>query len=1152
MPNQLQLSGGTPQKQPKYAPLLIDKAFTGLYTQRNPLHDPSSVIETKFYGGRPDALWSGINVELTNRLTLQRRPGLSPFSPTLYPAAPNTAFSFELTNGTIQVIVDTASTGSVPVLAVNNALGGNTIYEINLPTTVTNVYVGLKFQITGCANGQNNGIFTCIASNVNNITLDNAFGVLELSSPGSAISGGGVYYDPQVSLAQLLFAKAPNAGQTFFVAVAGILYAGDGVETWIYTPGGANGSTWLWGIAAPTSQPNVIITPSGSAAIAWAANTIFSTMGLIVDPNGNTQQLYSVNGLGNNPAPAALGTSGNGAPPFNTTTGATTVDGSVTWTSQGPITLWVANTAYASGAAIYDPVTNCIFVQSHSTSRTSGVTKPTFNSTLGLSGARIDDTNTAGTGGGNARWECLGTVALNPTAIQIWAKNTHFNLYQPPSGGGDPSNVNSAIVYPLIPNTANMTAYMNGTGPAIYLLGATTAGNTANTDYTPWSGIVSQIVGDVTLDNQLEWLCLGNATWAASTTYSQWTTPGAIFSCIKDSNGNMQVCTILGTSGSIQPTWNTGYGSITQDNGVSWTCVGVPVTWAVTTQWDLPIVGFSPPSKSQPYGGSEVIGSNFVQSVISSGKSGGSTPSWSITIGNNTTDNGITWQTVAAYSQNSLAWTSGYVYAYSYEARLPNDIYNTTAPPGLKTPLGSPTGSETGDISTASPVFTITGADTGAVNTVSGIGSTNPAVDTIVIWRSADGGGPSNMFFLTEIPAPPPIAGVAQPWSFSDFLPDSATALFPGLNELISSPIDDQNDQPPSNFLPMVYNFQRIWGGSGQSVVWSGGPDIEQGAGNPQSAFNPADNFPYLANVVQAKKTAQGLIVFLTDSIQIIAGGPATATFYTVEISSDCGLTSPNAIDQYGGELTFFTADSEFKTISPQLSLTNSGFPLGDKFAQWAANTVYVATQQAGVDNCIFVADGSTGWYRVNPRQVPGGYAGVEPVWSPKGEPVGGCKMVVSVETTPGIKKLLVGATTGGKQILYRNLSTFTDNGNLYDANFQMGSIVLCSAGQLAALRFIEADFSLGTTPKVSYLLNEIAGTPTSFGTYVFEPPSIYGSGLGPYGKPTSYLPARYYWAQTGGLARCRHFMLYVDFGQTSNGDELIGLTIYGRLMVEL
>ncbi len=85
MPNLLSLAGAQPQKQPKYVPIFMDREFTGIYTQRSVLHDPSDFVTARYYGGRPDALWMGSNIELTNRLTLQRRPGLTEFSVATYP-----------------------------------------------------------------------------------------------------------------------------------------------------------------------------------------------------------------------------------------------------------------------------------------------------------------------------------------------------------------------------------------------------------------------------------------------------------------------------------------------------------------------------------------------------------------------------------------------------------------------------------------------------------------------------------------------------------------------------------------------------------------------------------------------------------------------------------------------------------------------------------------------------------------------------------------------------------------------------------------------------------------------------------------------------------------------------------------------------------
>jgi len=275
------------------------------------------------------------------------------------------------------------------------------------------------------------------------------------------------------------------------------------------------------------------------------------------------------------------------------------------------------------------------------------------------------------------------------------------------------------------------------------------------------------------------------------------------------------------------------------------------------------------------------------------------------------------------------------------------------------------------------------------------------------------------------------------------------------------------------------------------------------------------------------------------------------------------GLLSYNACDVFAGDIYFFSADNQFRIITPSLNVANYGFPLGDQFANvpafgtsdatWNPVNVYVAVLQNGIDNCIMVSDGSTGWYRLNPHQVPGALQGPEPIWSPFATITGGTKMVQAVETSNGIKQLLVGPTGAAGQILARSLTTFTDNGASYDAFFTMGSLVLAHPGQIAFLKFLEFDFSgVNFQPTVSYLLNEISGTFTPFVNGAFnqpqpDPPMVYGAT----GKATSYSPNRYYFAANHSLARCRHMQIKVDFGTTSNGDELYSMAIFGRLFVE-
>jgi hypothetical protein len=1261
----LESSGGGPQKQPKYVPIFMDRAFTGLYTQRAILHDPSDVYTARFYGGRPDALLAGRNIELTNRLTLQRRPGMIPFgsgSGAPYPTPPNRAFSFQVSDGTIQVIIDTDTSGSLAITSCANASAGSTVYTGTFPGGNANGYAGLTFLIAGfVTNLQNNGTFTCTASTLTTLTLSNAVGVSE-SVAATAVTSGGVYKDNQNSTKLLLFAKSPGAGQMSFISVAGVLYMGDGVDTKKYTPLNTNGLVWNWGIVAPTKQPSITITGSGAASTVWQAATVFSTMGLTKDTNGTPQiwQVIGVNADGTNGATSQFGTTGTGEPLWPTAEGATVVDGTVTWTNAGVLNDWTPNTFFTDlgwfGNAPAPSFTRPAAIAANTIKtiygnyKNSGGLGNTGNGSIlnipipGFSG----EPNFSGAYPGpnyfdnNCHWFAIGSYSTAARMAAMRWKPSH--VYSGWQAGGSSGSITNGV--PGFILTGNLPA---PTGTPTYLFVPTTGG-TSSSGYQPF--IPNAAIGQTKGDGQVQWMCLGQAAWQANHAYIRWTTQGLTFGCVHD-GANFQVCVstvgaglsgghlpgtalasavsittsigagnttytlgagswsftpsagdqvafsgftnagnngtfkvvsatsntiVVGNPGGVVEThsatatfnpWGTTYGATTTDGGITWACVGQNVAWAAAQIWNLPSVGFQPPSQSQSFGGSSVNGTNsFVQAVVNSGLSGGVQPTWPTTssVPPTVADNTITWQAVGPVTTNSITWAFGLAYGYSYKARPDDDFYSPlplgdgSIPPG-STVLGAPFGSKTNAISSSSPVNQIVGSNTGAVNTIKGEYSSDPQVDTIIIWRSADSAsGSADMFELTEIPNIPSQAGISQ-WSFNDYLPSVASGTYPGLNVLLPAPIDGVNDPPLSTFRPMVYNYQRIWGANGQSVPFSGGPDTE--VGNPNEAFNVSNELPFLAPVTRLVRTPQGIVTFLTDSIEMIGGGPSTATFFSVTMAPGVGLLNYNACDVFAGEIYFFSSDNMFRVITPALNLSNFGFPLGDQFANqpvsgvsdatWDPNKVYVAVHQNGTDNCIFVADGVTGWYRLNPHQVPGAAQGPEPIWSPFGAITGGCKMVQSVEVSPGIKKLLAGPSTAGSVILSRSLTTFTDNGTPYNAQFTMGSITLAHPGQMALIKFFEMDFSgVGFQPTISYLLNELNGTFTPFvnganGVPQFDPPSIYGATL----TPASYSPNRYYFAANASLATCRHLQVKVDFGSSTTGNELYNMTIFGRLIIE-
>jgi hypothetical protein len=1227
-------AGARSIKEIPFAPLFIEDLWPGLYTNRSALHDPSGLYERRYMGGRPGSLIGGQNVEITVRNTIGRRFGLTPFSIGTYPTQPIRAFSFEDVTGLIRVLIDTGTTGLLTVTSAANASGITTVYTGVFPAGAVNAYAGMYFQIQGfTTNASNNGVFLCTASTATTLTLQNPQGIAE-TNPAQAISSGAVYYDPQIGVPLLLKGKQPNAQQSYFVAVAGICYVGDGVETWTYVPYNVNGTVWNWGIQPPTSAPSVNVVQSGSASVLWTASTVWSTMGLIYDSaSGTILQLHSVNA--SNANTTQFGSTGPGVPTggWNTSFNGTTTDGSVTWQNNGIITSWSANTRFASVFAaynnlpevIYDPVTKAIYVNV-STATVGGYTGY-------YTGSQVPNFK-AGNGQTTVDNQCLWQYVGTPGVLPTWAASTTYPTFLVSRGNPPVGNYQAATVTEPLSLLFGLP-----TSQPVYWQVVKVGGTSGSSGVAPFGSTVvlaGSIIGD---NGDTLWLSLGSGTWAATTGYSGWTAPGSIFSALKDSNGNFQVCTTTGVSGGTQPTWGSTYGATTTDGTVVWTCVGTSMGWTSNTKWYLPSTGFYPPqtsgTSSASYGGASIIDSNGdIEFIINSGLGGASHPTWNsvggytadsgtalvltqVTVGattatytgtitggaanglvgktfliggftnagnnaliNVTASTGSTlvcsltsqvnetnpgtahqnaiWYNLEVKPAQSLGWTKGYSYAYSYKSRNLLDFYSVPSgsplaiptPPGQSSPLPAPTGSLLGAVSTASPAFTVTGGNAGAVNTVSGLGSTDPQVDTIVIWRSADGGGSSNMFELTEIPAPQPVNGVARPWSFQDFLPDLPTSVFPGLNELISAPIDEVNNPPLATFLPMEYNFERIWGATGQQVLFSGGPDTL--VGNPQAAFNPADEFPFLSNVLRIVKTTQGSVVYTANSLEIILGGPATASFFSVTLAPGIGLGNYNALDVYMGEQFFMDATGQLQVVSPTLSVTAAGFPIADQLMKFNPKTAYITFADLPNDTGIYIGTGSTtyngatGWFRMAPRQIPGGINGPEPVWSPFAAITNGCQLLQAVETTPGIKKLLVGPALAGEEILKRDPTVYTDDGTPFDANFQLGSLWLVRRGELAILKFLESDFSMNTNPTVSYLLNEISGTFNSFVTSqaLFDPPVLYGK----IKAPTSYVPLRFYFSSTGSLALAVHMQVGFDFGTTANADECFNFTIYGAI----
>lgn len=439
---------------------------------------------------------------------------------------------------------------------------------------------------------------------------------------------------------------------------------------------------------------------------------------------------------------------------------------------------------------------------------------------------------------------------------------------------------------------------------------------------------------------------------------------------------------------------------------------------------------------------------------------------------------------------------------------------------------------------------------------VSVVASPDPQVTNIWVFRTADGG--SQYEALPTNPYPNVTTTI------QDSAPDSE------LNSFQLAALNFENTPPPIGIGGMVIHMNRMWGFANNVLYYAVGSDLGNILGNPYEGWPPADSFTLPSKITKLVSTAVGLIVITISDTFIVYGNASAiaastgvsglSVFYVAPYASGIGARSQFAVDVNGTTIYMYTSDQEFLSIDQSTGYSELGFPIGipniaypndPSLASFDPADVYVSWHVAGSpDKAVYLSDGSTGWFRCNTSQAPeGGF-----VWSPKANITGGCQAVQSIETSPGVHQLMIGPGTGGGAILYRNLSTYTDNGVTYPANLIMGSIVLAYPGQVAEIAFITCDFNLvGTSPILSVLPNEISGPFFSLSGYVHsDPPSVYGTTL----TPTTLFSNRYDWGQTVNGAppppdSLRHLQIQIDFGNDGVKNELLTLTIYGTTQGE-
>lgn len=441
------------------------------------------------------------------------------------------------------------------------------------------------------------------------------------------------------------------------------------------------------------------------------------------------------------------------------------------------------------------------------------------------------------------------------------------------------------------------------------------------------------------------------------------------------------------------------------------------------------------------------------------------------------------------------------------------------------------------------------------------VASTDPQANQIWVFRTRDGG--STYENLPSSPYPNTSGNV------TDSAPDATLNLFQ------LADLNGLNTPPPSGFTAFEFHLGRIWGAVGNTVYYSVGTDLGSIVGSAYEGFPPANFFTFPSAVVRLFSigTVDGavLIVFTTSDVYVILGNASAATvlagatgltvFYPAPLLRGIGLANYNAIAVRGsivymmtndGRVVSFNPSSQIVYLDPEKAINEIGFPIGNaisssvpSLALFPPASSYVTWHSSGsADQALYVADGSTGWFRCNPNTQPDGGA----VWSTKRNIVGGCQAVQSIETAPGVFKLLIGPSGVNGKVLYRDPTVFSDNGVAYgNCKTQMGAIVLAQPGQVAIPKFITADFiATGSQPSLSVIYDDFDSFPQVVLTKTDnDPPHLPAPANDLYSNRYAMRQA------TSGVQTpnvCRWLLLTIDFGGADTvKNEMLSLTIFGE-----
>jgi hypothetical protein len=631
----------------------------------------------------------------------------------------------------------------------------------------------------------------------------------------------------------------------------------------------------------------------------------------------------------------------------------------------------------------------------------------------------------------------------------------------------------------------------------VFAVGAIVAASGGNVQYTPGTGTTgateptwNQTQGGTTPDNTITWTNLGPSQWQPNFNYATGAVVMGVVVSPPGTPNQLFVASTPGTSGPNEPRWQGGAGLQQQDNTVVWTCLGRALDWS-----DL---GPGTPLTAA----STIVDLNgYLQTVYSPGVSGSEEPTWGTELGSLTTDGTVIWQNTGAFA---VAQTAPVQYGYEYMNSATVDLTN---------------------MSPASTPITVMQNNHAIVQ---GAGSGDPQVDSVVIFKTAQGG--STFLQIATIPNP----GAGQIWTWTDDTTDD------DLNTEWQAQVNGEGTPLPIGATCLAYHLDRIWAAVGNVVYGSSGPDATVGGSSGNAGFDIS--FTVQSKITRFWACSLGLVVFtVRDAYIILGSGTDADPLYIVVFIEDLPLRSYDCFTVNKTTPYMLLGNNMLVALDPSAGITEIGFPIADRLlSEFDSSTSYVTfNSQSSLDTALYVANGSDHWYRMAAINAPESGS----AWSPRAVILGGIGCVQSVEVSPGQYRLLMSTPSG--PVLQRDRTVFADDGLLYSVFTRLGAIVLAQPGQLAALNFITLESAkTGTRAGLAVLLGEASGTFEDLNRTHQDPPNL---------PPSRTLYSdRYHFAQNQQTAWCRHFQMEVSWPAEAVPNELFTFTIFGQTWQEM